>query len=297
MEQKKVGFAGTMQISSFYLDALLNDSRFSVDFVITKPDTSKERNDLSDYLSTKNQEVKVYTPKSISEMDQQLFNNLDAFIVVAYGEKIPDHLLGLTKWINVHASILPALRGASPIQYAIYLGLKKTGITLISMSNKIDAGPVIAKKEVEIEETDTFGSLSTRIGQETASWFVDILHIFLNGNIATTSQEDKNSTKAPLIKKTFRSLDWNEPAELLERKVRALYPSPYALASVKGVNFKVLESEIINDDSDMQPGKLLSNKNLIVKTSTNCLRMRKIIPEGKKSMTDEEFLRGFKIKD
>jgi methionyl-tRNA formyltransferase len=299
-KQKKIAFLGTMEIASFFLDKFLKNPEFDVQFVVTKPDSNKERTDLLHYISLSNLNLKVYRPKKITELDPAVFQALDAVVVIAYGEKIPATLLKLTKWINVHASILPSLRGASPIQYAIFLGFQKTGITLILMDEKIDAGAIIGIKEVEIKEKDTFTSLSCRIGMETSSWALEIINKFLNGEVTPEIQDHGSATKAPLIKKEFRVLDWSLPADILEGKVRALNPSPYALAIIGSFTFKVIEANVLysNHDENLnnQPGDLLSEKKLVIQTGYGIIHLTRLIPSGKRSMTDEEFLRGARLR-
>ena len=288
MGKFKVGFLGTSELSYIFLKSILSDTRFTVPFIITKPDFNKKRSGLLDLLSDKH--LVVYTD-SVSKLDPTLYDSLDCVLVVAYGEKIPNELLLRNRWINIHGSILPQLRGASPIQHAIALGFETTGLTLTLMNEQIDSGPIISTIEHKINTDDTFGTLATRMGYSSIEWFKTSLISFLLGGISANNQNG-NVTKAPIIRKTWTVLDWSQPAEMIDRKIRALNPTPLAITSINGLHCKVLEG-YIDHQRGTSPGMLLSDIQLIFQTGTTAFRITKLIPSGRKMMTDEEFLRGF----
>ena len=130
----RIGFAGTPSMSVSFLEQFLRDSRFKVEFIMTKYEDPKSKaQSLYNYLLKKACPIKVYTPHSLKEISEDIFQDLDAMIVVAYGHKVPERMLNKTKWINMHASLLPEFRGASPIQFALLRGKEVTGITCMLM--------------------------------------------------------------------------------------------------------------------------------------------------------------------
>jgi len=285
----KIGFVGTSELSYIFLEALLEDMRFTVPFVITKPDLNKKRTGLMQYLS--NQSLMVYTD-DINKIDPSIYDQLDCVLVIAYGEKIATELLLRSRWLNVHGSILPQLRGASPIQYAIALGFETTGLSLAVMTDKMDAGPIISNIKHTIGVGDTFGSLSRRMGYDSREWLKTSLIAFLSGKLTPTEQEGQ-VTRAPIIKKEWTVLDWLQSAESIDRKVRALNPAPLAVTEVYGVYCKVVAG-LLGAKQDVAPGQIASGTRLVFQTGTVSFRVTTLIPAGRKVMSDEEFLRGLR---
>jgi len=295
----KIGFAGTPPISINFLEQFLRDPRFKVEFIMTKYEDPKSKaKGLYNHLLLKKYPVKVFTPYSLDELPESIFETISCMIVVAYGHKIPDKLLQKTHWINMHGSLLPEFRGAAPIQYALLNGRSATGITCMLMGSGIDTGPIIDQMKIDISSCDNYGSLAEKISNLSPAWFVETVWKFLSGSVLPREQDHSLATKAPSIKESFRLIEWNNPAINIHNKIRAFSPLPACLVKLNKINIKVIQSEIVPFGKfgyQSEPGKLLSSKDLLFATNDDVIRLTKVIPESRKVMTGEEFCRGFKL--
>jgi methionyl-tRNA formyltransferase len=214
--------------------------------------------------------------------------------VAAYGQIIPKNILEIPSLgcINVHASLLPRWRGASPIQAAILSGDVITGVSIMKMDEGLDTGPIIAQQEISISIDDTFFSLSEKLSNLGASLLIETLGEYFSGKSKLTNQDEEQATKTHLIKKEEGLLDLKMPAEMLERAIRAYNPWPGTFFFWGSHQIKVLKAHIL-DSQKVQPNQhLVHQKKPAIGTGHGLLIMDIVQPAGKKAMTGEEFLRG-----
>lgn len=218
----------------------------------------------------------------------------DLMVVAAYGQILPKEVLAVPAkgCLNVHASLLPRWRGASPIQAAIDAGDPNTGVTIMEMVYKLDAGPIVAQREVPIRSATFADELGQQLAYLGARTLVEILPAYLEGSLKAVPQDESLVTYAPMLKKNQSRLNFNESAEQIVRKVHAYHPWPGASFEHKGLHIKVLDAHVHHTFST-EPGlKYVVNGLPAVGTSECLLVLDKVQPAGKKPMTGEDFLRG-----
>jgi methionyl-tRNA formyltransferase len=244
----------------------------------------------------------VETVKSGAGFDAIAEAEPDVLAVVAYGEILPAAVLGLPSVapVNVHFSLLPALRGAAPVQRAILSGLDSTGVTTIHMDEGMDTGPILLQAEEPIRPEDDAGSLGDRLAEVGGRLLVETLDGLASGSIRERVQDHDAATYAPKIKAEDRVIDWTRPADEIERLVRAMAPEPGATTIFRGRGLRVLRSSRdglsgwINYVSE--PGSIVQadKEGLIVAGSDGSLRLEEVQPEGRRRMTGAEFVRGYR---
>lgn len=218
----------------------------------------------------------------------------DLMVVAAYGQILPKEVLAVPAkgCLNVHASLLPRWRGASPIQAAIEAGDPNTGVTIMEMVYKLDAGPIVAQREVPIRSATFADELGQQLAYLGARTLVEILPAYLEGSLKAVPQDESLVTYAPMLKKNQSRLNFNESAEQIVRKVHAYHPWPGTSFEHKGLHIKVLDAHVHHTFST-EPGlKYVVNGLPAVGTSECLLVLDKVQPAGKKPMTGEDFLRG-----
>lgn len=239
----------------------------------------------------------VLQPLKIKDLDvvKQLSTlKPDLIVVAAFGQILSTNILNIPTFgcINVHASLLPRWRGASPIQAAILAGDSVTGISIMKMDAGLDTGPILTQKEINISNDETTTSLSDKLSKLGATILPETIDAYFSGKIILMNQNDEKAIKTHLIKKDDGRLDFNNPAEILERAIRAYYPWPGTFFSWNSHQIKVIKAYVI-DDQPAQPNQhLIFEKKPAIGTEKGYLVMDLIQPEGKKAMSGEEFLRG-----
>jgi methionyl-tRNA formyltransferase len=237
------------------------------------------------------QPKRVREPESIAAIGAMMS---DVIVVAAYGQILPRAILALPKYgcVNIHASLLPAYRGAAPINWAIIKGETRTGITIMQMDEGMDTGAVLAQDSIPIDPRDTTGTLTEKLSQ-IGSWLVvDSLSRIEAGEISPVPQDPAKATYAPLLKKEDGLIDWELTAAEIHNRVRGLSPWPGAFSFLNGAMVKVLETEVAEGRDDPGTLTLQGKDSLTVGTGKELLRIVSIQPEGKKPMTAAEFLRG-----
>ena len=217
----------------------------------------------------------------------------DVIVVVAYGQILPRTVLQIPKiaCLNLHASLLPRWRGAAPIQAAIAAGDRETGITVMYMDEGLDTGDILLQRTVDILPNDTGGSLHDRLAQIAPEILLESLVLLAKGIAPRIPQDNSLTTYAPKLKREDGRIDWSEPAEMIERKIRAFNPWPGALMKVDEQNLKIFSSSVI--DLNGKPGEILISKDqLIVAAGKDAVALNEVQLEGKKRMSASEFLRG-----
>ena len=234
--------------------------------------------------------------------------NADLIIVAAYGQIIPkeileivDPRLGRAKFgaLNIHPSLLPKYRGASPIQTAILNGDKETGITIILMDEKMDHGPILGNSKFEIRNSKiTYNELTNELADLGADLLIKTLPNWIEGKIKPQPQDHSKATFTKIIKKEDGKINWNKSAEEIERMIRALDPWPGTFASlkskVKSQKLKVLKAEALKENADKKVGEvfLTDDKKLAIQTGNGILILKQVQLEGKKMMPAKDFLNG-----
>ncbi len=292
----KIIFFGTSDFAVPSLEALSRDPRFQILGVVTQPDRPVGRHAKLTPPPVKNaaQRLGISTilqPEKISDVRRTtpdaLLSDCDAFIVVSYGKILPQWLLNLPKMgiLNVHGSLLPRWRGASPIQSAIAAGDEKSGVTIMKLDAEMDHGPILSRAEETILATDTGGTLHDRLAILGAKSLPDTLTEYLEGKIATTEQDHSHATLCKILTRDDGRLDFSKPAQELERLVRAYDPWPGTWTEIEGKRIKVLTTRVgTSVETDQE---ILMNCG-----GDTILEIRTLQPEGRSAMSASEFLRG-----
>lgn len=292
------------------LEKLYQSEKINIKGVVTQPDRKKGRG--QNYRSTpvKNKALElgleVYESKNVNKNQfiKKLDNlNIDAIIVVAFGQILSSEILNLPDYgcINVHASLLPKYRGASPIHYAIINGEEKTGVTIMYMEEDLDTGDIISQKEVKIDKKDTVGDLHDRLACTGADLLVKTLINLEKGVIESKEQNHEEATYAHKLDKDFGEIDWEKSSEKIYNLVRGLNPWPGAFTFINGKLLKIWWTEVIDKSKiENKPGTILradEKEGLIVQTGKGIIEIDKLQLEGRKKMSAKAFLRGYELKD
>ncbi len=301
----KIAFMGTPDFAASALQALL-DSNHEVVCAYSQPPRPKgrgqklQKSPVQELAEKYN--IPVFTPKSLKSKeskDEFAAQNADVAIVAAYGLLLPKEVLDTPKYgcLNIHGSLLPRWRGASPIQRAIWSGDEKSGITIMQMDKGLDTGDMIAKSEIDLNDDMTSLILHDELADMGAKLVIEILdNISHTGIPKAERQDDSKATYAKLLKKSDGNIDWAQSAVQINRKVRALNPWPGVRGCIDGVNFKILETELVQQEHNKSEGNILSKDGNIACGSNSVLKLLKIQPEGKKAMDFVSALNGGYIK-
>jgi methionyl-tRNA formyltransferase len=242
----------------------------------------------------------VFQPRRVREpefVDTLRSLEPDAIVVAAYGQILPKDILGLPTFgcINIHASLLPAYRGAAPVAWAIIRGEIATGITIMQMDEGMDTGAILLQEHVPIEESDTTGTLTEKLSLLGARLITEALPRIEAGTLVPQPQDNGRATLAPLLKKADGRIDWNLAAAEIRNRVRGLSPWPGAYTLSDGKLIKLLEVEVATGSGDPGAVQVADSRSLIVGTGNGLLRIMRIQPEGKRAMSTAEFLQGHAV--
>jgi methionyl-tRNA formyltransferase len=307
----RIVFFGSPEFALPSLEALLV-SRHDVVAVVSQPDRPAGRGHTATAppvkLLAQSRGLPVLQPEKVSDSESvEALRALepDAFVVAAYGQILRQRLLDVPSRgiLNVHASLLPRHRGASPIAAAILAGDEMTGVTLMEMVRALDAGPMVTRVEVPISPHDTTGTLEPRLASAGAALLAESLDAWASGQMTATPQDDSLVTYAPQIKRSDALLDWSLPAVELWRRVRAFNPWPVAYTHWRSEEVRILEAWPLTHDSGEIPGTVLPASSLppeaddpeatfSVATAMGSLAVRRLQRSGKRSLSGAEFLRG-----
>lgn len=239
------------------------------------------------------QPVKIKTAEFHDELQQY---RPDLIVVAAYGRILPPSLLELPPGgcINVHGSLLPAHRGAAPIQWAIIKGDAEVGVTIMQMAEGMDTGPILLQSSLQPTADETAGSLFPKLAELGGVTLLTALDLYKNGKLVAQPQDSCHASHAPMLKKEDGRIDWQRPAAEIHCLIRGLDPWPSACCWLGQNRLQLYSPEIIHQDSQATPGTLLraDRRGLLIATGHNCLLVREVQPEGKKRMTVEAFLCG-----
>ena len=296
-------FMGTPDFAEESLRALVG-AGYNVTAVFTKPDMPVGRKHILTppevKVAAEELGIEVYQPNSLkNDESYQILKELnpDLIVVVAYGKLLPKNILDLPKYgcINVHASLLPKYRGASPIQWSIVCGEEETGVSTMLLDEGMDTGDILLSSAVKIGERETAEELWNRLMVLGGELLVKTVEGLENGSIEPIPQNEAEATYATIIKKTDGMIDWSKSAFEIDCKIRGLHAWPVAYTKTDNKMLKIFFAEIINDVKEPF-GKVLSgDKELVVACGEGALKITELQLEGSKRMKTEDFLRGKKI--
>ena len=298
----RIIFMATPDFAIPALQALL-DSEHEVVAVYTRAPQPKGRGqriiETPIHQLAKQHHITVYTPFSLKEVEAQrvfLSHQADIAVVVAYGLILPKAILEACPLgaINIHASLLPRWRGAAPIQRAIEAGDPKTGVTIMRMDEGLDTGDMLLKGELVIDSTTTAEMVHDGLSVLGGELLLQALAGLAKGTLQSTKQEDEKSTYASKLTKEEAHINWDNDAEVIERKIRAFNPYPGAYGIINGEKIKILSAVVEQGGENVQPAVVLDEQ-LRVACKKNILRLTQVQRQGKKPMNVDEFLRGFKV--
>ena len=297
----RVLFAGTPDFAAAHLQALLDAPDISVIGVYSQPDRPAGRGKKLTAspvkkLAIENQ-LPVFQPQSLKDSEQQrILSELqaDIMVVVAYGLILPQAVLDAPRLgcINVHASILPRWRGAAPIQRAIEAGDSGTGVTIMQMDAGLDTGAMLSVSRCEIDSSETSASLHQKLEQLGAPALLHTLAALSNGLAVAVEQDDQLSCYAAKITKQEALVDWSQPAQLLDRQIRAFNPFPAAYTTLGELRIKIWQAEPTKA-TGLTPGQIISTDNagLLVSCGEQSLLLTEIQLPGKSRMAVSEVLK------
>lgn len=299
----KIVFMGTPDFSVPILRQIIADG-YEVIAVVTQPDRPVGRKRVLTPPPVKVEAVKqgipVYQPEKISREDELtpiLKLNPDLIVTAAFGQILPNVLLDAPRFgcINVHASLLPELRGGAPIHYAIIQGKEKTGVTIMYMAEKLDAGDILTQVEVPILENDNVGTMHEKLSLAGAKLLSDTLPKLLEGELSPRKQKDEVATFASNIKREQERIDWTQPGEDIYNHIRGLCPWPVAYTTMDGAVLKIWQALKLPFIQKEAPGTILEIENdgfIIASGNDTAIKILELQPSGKKRMSAEQFLRG-----
>ncbi len=319
----KIVFMGTPDFAVGALKALI-EAGHEITAVVTQPDKAKGRSGQLVYSPVKEcalehhipvlQPKKIKTPEAIEELKRY---PADVYVVAAFGQILSQEILDMPPYgcLNIHASLLPKYRGASPIQNVILNGEEKTGITIMQMNAGLDTGDMLYRKEIEIDRKDTFETLHDKLMVLGGEAIVEALPLLEEGNLIPEPQDDELSCYAPLITKEMGRIDFTQDAYAIELKVRGMNPWPSAFTTYHGKQLKIWEAvaeedHCLTDGCDSQNdsvegtdncakdcGKILRvlKDSVVIGTGKGILKVYSMQLEGKKRMSAHDFLLGVRM--
>ena len=303
----KIVFMGTPDFAVETLNEIVNAGH-DVALVVTQPDQPKGRGNKMQFPPVKERalELGLSVEQPVKVKDDEFIKKLeeikpDAIVVVAFGQILPERILNLPKYgcFNVHASLLPHLRGAAPIQWSVIDGEKESGVTIMFMEKGLDTGDMIAKTIVPLEEKETGGSLHDKLMIAGAKLLVETLPKIEQGDIVREKQDDSQSTYAKMLDKKLGKLDFTaQTAEEMERLIRGLNPWPSAYISLDGKTLKIWAADVIKEELPGEVGTIVKvvKDGFYIKTKEGCLNVKELQLEGKKRMDTKSFLLGYEVK-
>ncbi|MCM1064183.1 MAG: methionyl-tRNA formyltransferase [Eubacterium sp.] len=315
----KIVFMGTPDFAVGALEALIGAGH-EILAVVTQPDKPKGRSKellpppvkqcALKYQIPVMQPRRIKTPEAVAELKRY---PADIYVVVAFGQILSQEILEIPTYgsLNIHASLLPEYRGASPIQHVLIAGEKKTGVTIQQMDAGIDTGDILYQREIPIADTDDYETLHDKLMALGGESIVETLALLEQGKLTPEKQDDSRSSYAPLIDKGMGKLDLNKSAAELHRLIRGLTPWPGTFTVFRGRQLKIWKAEAVTledvaaDAGDgaaafgesMVPGQILKvdKDSITVAAGDGALRIYELQLEGKKRMTTHDFLLGVKL--
>ncbi len=308
----KIVFMGTPDYAVGALEALIQAGH-EITAVVTQPDKAKGRSGVLQYPPVKEcalahgivvfQPERIKRPEAVAKLRTY---EADVFIVAAFGQILSREILDMSACgcLNIHASLLPRYRGASPIQHVIIDGEERTGITIMQMDTGIDTGDILYRKEIPIDRKDTCQTLYEKLTTLGGQAIVEALELLRQGALTPEKQRDEDSCYAPLITKEMGRIDFARDAFSIERLVRGMNPWPSAYTSYQGKQLKIWDAMALEDmparEEDtpaLEPGTIttVARQDFLVSTGQGLLKVLEVQLEGKKRMSAHDFLLGVRL--
>ncbi|WP_030294610.1 methionyl-tRNA formyltransferase [Streptomyces katrae] len=301
----KLVFAGTPEVAVPALDALIASGRHEVAAVVTRPDApaGRGRRLIASPVAERAEEAGIEVLKPVRPRDPEFQARLreigpDCCPVVAYGALIPKSAIEIPRhgWVNLHFSLLPAWRGAAPVQHSIMAGDQVTGASTFLIEEGLDSGPVYGHLTEEIRPTDTSGDLLTRLAFAGAGLLAATMDGIEDGTLRAVGQPADGISLAPKITVEDARIDWKAPAMRADRVVRGCTPAPGAWTVFRGERLKLISVGLVADRTDLAPGELAPAKNNVyVGTGSHAVELLWVQPQGKKPMRGADWARGVRI--
>ena len=301
----RIIFMGTPDFAVPCLKALINSDNEVVG-VFTQPDKPKGRGyELTPppvKVCAVENNIPVFQPLNMRDgYALEIINSLDAdlIVVVAFGKILPKEILESVKYgcINIHASLLPKLRGAAPIQWSIINGEAETGVTSMQMNVGLDTGDMLIKKSITITDDMNAGELHDALSVMGSDVLMDTINAIKENNLNPVMQDDSLSNYAPMLSKELCPIDFNKSSSDVHNKIRGLYPWPISTTKINNKTYKIHKSQKITEKFTGKPGEIVDNNNRLVCMCGDgqCIEILEIQAEGKRKTDTASFLRGHKI--
>lgn len=299
----KIVFMGTPDFSVPILRGLVSEG-WEIELVVTQPDRPKGRKKTLTPPPVKEEAERlgldVYQPEKIKDADaaaRVLEIKPDLIITAAFGQILPRVILDAPTYgcINVHASLLPKYRGGAPIHQAVIDGEEETGVTIMYMVEKLDAGAMISQRAITIEEEDTAGSMHDKLSMLGKDLLLETLPQLINGEIEAKEQNEQLVTFAPNIKKEDERIDWSQSAQSVYNQIRGLFPWPVAYTTVNSERIKIWQASLPELTAEEDPGTVTGTSPDGIDVACGdgrVVRLTLLQPSGKKQMNAETFLNG-----
>lgn len=294
-------FMGTPDFAVPILEKLIHLNHH-VSLVVTQPDRPKGRKKVMTATPVKEAALRfglpVFQPEKIKNDYKQVKDAApDLIVTAAFGQILPKEVLTLPELgaVNVHASLLPKYRGGAPIHQSIIDGEKETGVTIMYMVEKLDAGDMLMKRAIPIEPDDTTGTMHDKLSVLGAEMMEAVLPLLEQKSITAEQQNEAEATFAPNIKKEQEKINWNKTASQVHDQIRGLVPWPVAYTEIESTRLKIWESEISGDHTDAEPGTVLKAEGKVLEVAClhgTVLRLKRVQPSGKKPMDIPTLLNG-----
>ena len=301
----KLVFAGTPEVAVPALDALIASGRHEVAAVVTRPDApaGRGRHLVASPVAQRAEEAGIEVLKPAKPRDEDFLARLreiapDCCPVVAYGALLPKVALDVPArgWVNLHFSLLPAWRGAAPVQHALLAGDDMTGAATFLIEEGLDSGPVYGVITEQVRSTDTSGDLLTRLAFAGAGLLSATMDGIEDGSLHAVPQPAEGISLAPKITVEDARVDWRAPALRVDRVIRACTPAPGAWTVFRGERLKIVNARPAADRTDLAPGELAAGKNNVhVGTGSHAVELLWVQPQGKKPMRAADWARGVRI--
>lgn len=301
MESLRIVFMGTPDFSVPSLKAI-HAAGFIIQAVYTQPDKQRGRGKKVSSSPVKECAEKlgipVFQPQSLKDPDViAALAELqpDVIVVIAYGKILPKAILDIPRYgcLNVHGSLLPAYRGAAPIQYAIKDGVRTSGVTIMMLDEGMDTGKVLKKSEIVLDAKETTGTLFDKLSVIGAETLIPVLKDLPAYEAAAQSQDESKATYTAKITKEMTQIDFSQPAVVIERLIRTLDPHPGAYVLHEGHRLKIWAADVV-PGTEAEPGTIIevTKTSITVQTGRDALCIREVQPESRKRMATAQFLQG-----
>lgn len=306
MNKTKVLFFGTDEIALSAIKALSSNEQYQIVGIVTRADKAQGRKQQVVFSLVKNfalaNNYKLFQPTKYTDevIKDILATKPDVILTCSYGKIIPEAIINFPKYksINIHPSLLPKYRGASPIQAAVMNNETQSGISFIYMTNELDNGDILVQEKITLEANETSSSLREKVALLIPEMINKYFHTFIKNEVKTTKQNEALATYVGVIKRTDEMINWHQNAIKIDAFVRALMNDPIAYSVINNTNIKILETVVSDINANNQtPGTIINlNKDgIYVNTLDRVLIIKKIQLPGKKPMLVSDFINGNRL--